>query len=161
VNTKLLFLFLSVFFFGSSFGQAIHSSDCDLREMNKAWIKKYKKAATMDDQLVQIKDKIHEDSKFLSNAEASITPGTSTDRKLCGCPIQFGLIYSKTKWLVLDLNENPDVELLIEALNVDNVDRITLYEYEENKRNTFEQEACSRITIYTSDKEIRKMIRKL
>ncbi len=142
--------------FGSAYAQRPLPEECFLKKTNKAWIKEFKKAETTEFQLELIKEKLFSDAIYLDN-EKKITP--KEDR--CGCPIRFGIIIQGKKWLVLDLNENPELEDLFPDITAETIDRIKLSEFEENKLNRYAVDNCSGVTLYTSSKDLKRRIRKL
>ena len=142
--------------FGTAFAQRPLPEECFLKKTNEAWIKDFKKAETSEFQLELIKEKLLADAIYLDNEKKIVA---KEDR--CGCPIRFGIIISGRKWLVLDLNENPELEDLFPDITAETIDRIKLSEFEENKLNRYAVDKCSGVTLYSSSRDLKRKIRRL
>lgn len=149
-------IILFLFIFGSSFAQRPLPEECYLKKSNGQWIKEFKKAETTDFQVELIKEKLVSDAIYLDNEKKIVA---KEDR--CGCPIRFGIIISGRKWLVLDLNENPELERLFPDITAETIDRIKLSEFEENKLNRYAVDKCSGVTLYSNSRDLKRKIRKL
>tara|TARA_R110000823_G_scaffold266883_1_gene386590 strand:+ start:7028 stop:7396 length:369 start_codon:yes stop_codon:yes gene_type:complete len=119
-------------------------------------VKDFKNVETIEIQLELVKEKILSDAIYLDN-EKKITPKEDQ----CGCPIRFSVIIPGNKWLVLDLNKNPELEDLFPELTSETIDRIKLSEFEEKKLNRYAVDNCSGITLYSSSRDLKRTIRKL
>ncbi|WP_133240854.1 hypothetical protein [Marixanthomonas spongiae] len=153
---KIYSVIFFFFFFGNIYAQRPLPEECYLKKTNKQWIKTFKKAETTEIRLNLIKEKLLEDAIYLDNERKIVAKG---DR--CGCPIRFGLIVPGKKWLVLDLNENPELEDLFPDITPETIDNIKLSEFEENKLNRYAVDKCSGVTLYSSDRWLKRRIRKL
>lgn len=159
----LLAIFLLCF--GIGYSQHPGGGYCELESQNKTWFYQFKKAEDMETKVDMVKDKILSDLLYF---EENPEIANLDDRRVMGplpcvtaCSIRFGIVYSKSKGLKLDLQKNPELEDLVFELNSDNVDRIELkVQHRANRYSHGGATKRSGVLIYTEDKELKKMIRR-
>jgi hypothetical protein len=164
IAMKKLTTILLLFFFGISFGQHPGTGQCTLKPENKDWLLEYKKAKGLDYQIDLIVQKINADNGYF---EANPAPDNLNDKRVFGalpcsntCAIRFGLMYSKRDGIVLDLTKNPEFQDLLSEFNADNISRIELNESHDKDIYKHKTHKRSGIVLYTSDKELKKKIKK-
>lgn len=157
---------LLVFFsaYGLCFGQHGGASTCELQTYNKAWILKFKNAPNKAEKVQLVVSKMLADTDYFKEHPVKSDEGASgiSDQELCSisCSIRFGLLYSESKGLTLDLIKNPSFEELILEFNDENIGRIELNEYRD--RDIYNANGVKRtgIILYTDNNELQKSIKK-
>ncbi len=132
---------------------------CSFQKSNDSWIKKYKAAETKGERIDLVRDKIMNDAVYLAIQQEEATAKGMAQPDLCCCPIRFGMIYGNRRGFTIDLSKQPELEALIEALDANNIDDIQLNEFERNKINRYAPDACSGVTLFSSSRDLRRIIR--
>jgi hypothetical protein len=140
-------------------GQSNVPHTCSFQKSNDAWIKTFNAAETMAERIDLVRDKIMSDAVYLTLQKEAATAQGLAEPTLCCCPIRFGMIYGNRRGFTIDLSKQPELEALIEALSDDTIDEIQLNEFERNKIHRYAPEACSGVTLFSSSRELRRIIR--
>lgn len=158
---SLLVFFLAI---GLCFSQHGGATACELQQFNKAWILKFKDAPNKAEQVQLVVSKMIADTDYFNerNIESDAVESGISDQELCttSCSIRFGLLYSKSKGLTLDLIKNPTFEDLIFEFNDENINRIELNEYREKDIYSANGVKRTGIILYTDNKDLQKIIKK-
>lgn len=162
MRKTIFILFLLVY--GTSLGQHPGGGFCTLQSDNKEWSYDFSKADNLTDKVALIVDKITADTEYF---EEHPEIANLDDRRVFGdlpcvtkCSIRFGLVYAKSKGIVLDLKKNPEFEDLLYELNSENIHHIDVNMHHPSDRFNLSGTKRSGIIMYTKDKHIKKMIRK-
>lgn len=129
ILTCLIFLFFNQIVFGQN--KALDS--CDLKIKNIQWRTLFEAAESNSLKLKLIREKIISDSVYSEhkpkiNIRCSSTLYSETvDEKgnNCGVKILFALNYTKKKFIVLNLNKNPEYLSIVENLTEINIQKIS------------------------------------
>ena len=124
----LLFLLINQY----SFGQNKVADSCDLSTKNIQWKASFEIAESDELKIKLIRDKIISDtiySEFKPNVIIRCSPSiyaetVDENENNCGIKILFALNYTKKKFIILDLNKNPEYLFIVEKLNEINIHQI-------------------------------------
>ena len=147
------------------FGQSTDCEQCELYPITKKWISKFKRTEGLDAKILMVVNKVFYDGDyFYRDPELYEEPDpTLLDAEPCGeeCSLRIGLIYGKREGIVLDVNKYPGLQDVLLELSSENIDRVELKEYEENDIYGHVTDKRSGVVLYTSSKDLRRIIRRL
>ena len=132
MNFKSIIYLLTLIGSLNCFGQNKVGEICDLENKNTEWKTTFEKTENNELKLKLIREKIIFDtiyteskSKLIYRCGPTIFNET-VDRNgnNCGIKILFALNYTKKKFMILDLNKNPEYIFIVEKLNELNVQKI-------------------------------------
>lgn len=160
-------LILLLIMFSVALGRAQHSESdkCELYPLNKKWIAKFKRTEGIDARIGMVVNKVLWDGDYFY-----VDPEfTGADRREMldaipcteECKLRIGIIYGKNQGIILDLNRQPALEELLFELSSSNINRVELKEYEENDIYGHVTDKRSGVVLFSSSKELKKMIRRL
>lgn len=162
---RKLIILLFLLNLGMGYSQHSETAICTLQPDNTDWMWELKKADDRETKIELVVDKIRKDGDYF---ELHPPVENADDRRVFGdlpcttvCSIRFVLVYGKSKGLVLDLKKNPLLEDLINSFTSQNIDKIELNK--QHRRDIYKPKAQKRsgVVLYTEDKELKKMVRKL
>jgi len=159
---------LTFLVFGVTNAQENVASDCNLQKENKLWKMKYEKAESKPEQIDLIKSKIKADSIYIQSEPRIKTVHSATiinehvDKKgtECGCKILFILHYTKRKAIILNLNERPELTIVVEKLNSDNVEQI-MHGFDKEIAQALYgiSGKCGFVQLKTTDRKLKRLIK--
>ena len=167
---KFKFLLFFLLFISVIYSQDDNLSSCNLQTENKLWKSQFENANSKNNKIELIKTKIISDSIYKRYKPKVVTNHSKTvfnkyvddNNNDCGCKILFVLIYKKSRFLVLDLNNNPELSKIIRGLNNNNINEIVFsFDIEMCQSLYGENGKCGFVQIVTKNKEIKKAIKKL
>jgi len=164
---KILYI-LTILVFGMTYGQENKTSDCDLQSENQLWKAEYEKAESKAERIELIKSKIKSDSIY-EQSEPKIktahSPTIFNEHKNkngieCGCKILFILHYKKRRSIIVNLNDRPELNIVVDKLNSENVERI----WTEFKKETAQAVygvagKCGFVQLRITDRKLKRLIK--
>jgi hypothetical protein len=129
---KSFFYLLFIMVNQITFGQDKVADSCSLKNNNIVWKNSFENEEKIELKMRMIREKIISDSIYTESKPKIIT---SHSRSLysetvdkngnnCGVKILFILNYTKKKFIILDLNKNPEYIIIVEKLNDININKI-------------------------------------
>lgn len=168
MKIKLILFFL--LFISAIYSQNDNSSNCNLQSENKLWKSQFKNSKSKSEKIELIKAKIISDSIYRKFKPRVVTSHSKTvfnkyvdvNDNDCGCKILFVLIYKKNNFLILDLNNKPELSKIIRELNASNITEIEFsFDIEISQSLYGENGKCGFIHLTTKNRKIKKTIKKL
>jgi len=159
---------LTILVFGMTYAQENYTSDCDLQSENQLWKVQYEKAESKAERIELIKSKIKSDSIY-EQSEPKIktahSPTIFNKHKNksgieCGCKILFILHYKKRRSIIVNLNERPELSIVVDKLNSENVEQI----WSEFKNETAQAVygvagKCGFVQLKITDRKLKRLIK--
>lgn len=167
-NLKKLIYILSIIFFGITYSQENKTFDCNLQLENKLWKTEFEKAKSKSERIELIKRKIKSDSIYKQSEPKIITVHSATyynnhkdkNGNECGCKILFILHYKKRKAIILNLNERPELKIVVEKLNSDNVEQIWYVFKKETAQAVYGMSGkCGFVQLKITDRKLKRLIK--
>ena len=165
---KILYI-LIIFVFGIGFAQEKEASDCNLQTENELWKADYEKSESQVQRIELIKQKIIADSVYIQFEPKIITTHSATiinkfvdaNGNDCGCKILFILYYKKRKAIVLDLQLRPELNVIVEKLNSENIADIFHSFEKETARAIYGAESgkCGFVQMTVKERKLKKLIK--
>ena len=159
---------MTILVFGATYAQENKSSDCNLHSKNQLWKAEYEKAETKTERIELIKAKIKSDSIYEQSEPKIITVHSPTiinehknqDGIECGCKILFIFHYKKRRSIIVNLNDRPELSIVVDKLNSENVERI----WSEFKNETAQAVygvagKCGFIQLRITDRKLKRLIK--
>jgi hypothetical protein len=164
---KILYI-LSILVFGTTYAQENKTCDCNLQTENKLWKAEYEKAESKTERINLVKSKIKSDPIYKQSEPKIKTAHSPTiinehedpDGIECGCKILFIFHYKKRRSIIVNLNERPELSIVVDKLNSENVERI----WSEFKRETAQAVygvagKCGFIQLRITDRKLKRLIK--
>lgn len=164
-------LYISTFIFlGIAYAQADKTSDCNLPIENELWKIEFEKAKSKSERIKLIKTKIKADSIY-KRTELKIKtvhlPTIINEHEnqygiKCGCKILFVLYYKRRKAITINLNERPELSILVNKLSSENIKQIW-FEFEKETAQAIYGVAgkCGFVQLKITDRNLRQIIKNL
>lgn len=165
---RILFFAILLFLSNVCFSQVNNTSDCNLQTANKLWKTVYIKAANKSERIELIKakiksDSIYEHSKLKIKTAHSPTIFNEHKNKFgteCGCKIIFILHYKKRHSIIVNLNDRPELSIVVDKLNSENVDRIWSEFNKETAQAIYGVAGkCGFIQLRITDRKLKRLIK--
>ncbi len=168
LNLKNLIYILTILVFGITYAQENKTSDCNLQLENKLWKMEFEKAKSKSERIELIKRKVKSDSIYEQSEPKIITVHSATifnehkdkNGTECGCKILFILHYKKRKSIIVNLNERPELNIIVEKLNSDNVEQIW-YEFKKETAQAVYGVSgkCGFVQLKITDRKLKRLIK--
>ena len=164
---KTLYI-LAILVFGTTYAQENETSDCNLQSENRLWKAEYKKAESKAERIELIKTKIKADSIYTQSEPRIKTAHSATifnehedkNGTECGCKILFVLHYKKRKSIIVNLNERPELTVVVEKLNSENIERVWYEFKKENAQAIYGVSGkCGFIQLKITDRKLKRLIK--
>jgi len=165
---RILFFTLFLCLSNVIFAQEDNTSDCNLQSENKLWKAEYEKAENKSERIKLIKSKIKSDSIYEQSEfkiKTAHSPTIFNEHKNkngieCGCKILFILHYKKRRSIIVNLNDRPELSIVVDELNSENVERI----WSEFKKETAQAVygvagKCGFIQLRIKDRKLKRLIK--
>ena len=159
---------MTILVFGMTYSQENKNSDCNLQSENQLWKAEYEKAESKAERIELIKFKIKSDSIY-EQSEPKIktahSPTIFNEHKNengieCGCEILFIFHYKKRRSIIVNLNDRPELSIVVDKLNSENVERI----WTEFKKVTAQAVygvagKCGFVQLRITDRKLKRLIK--
>ncbi|WP_405211919.1 hypothetical protein [Dokdonia sp. Asnod2-E02] len=164
---KILYI-LTILVFGVTYAQETKTSDCSLQVENKVWKREFEKAESKSERIELIKAKIKADSIYkqsdikikTAHSPTIINEHENQYGTECGCKILFVLHYKNRRAIIVNLNEKPELSVVIDKLNSENVAQIWS-EFKEEIAGTVYGVAgkCGFVQMKITDRKLKRLIK--
>jgi hypothetical protein len=151
-----------------TYAQENNNSDCNLQSENELWKAEYEKTESKAERIELIKTKIKADSIYAQSEPRIKTAHSATifnehiavNGAECGCKILFVLWYKKRKSIIINLNERPELSVVVDKLNSENIEQI----WSEFKKETAQavygvSGKCGFVQLKTTDRKLKRLIK--
>ena len=159
---------MTILVFGATYAQEYKTSDCNLQTENQLWKTEFEKAEFKSERIELIKAKIKADSiykqselKIKNVHSATIFNEHENQNGIeCGCKILFVLHYKKRKSIIVNLNEKPELRIVVDKLNSENVERIW-YEFKKETAQAVYGVSgkCGFVQLRITDRKLKRLIK--
>jgi len=159
---------LTILVFGATYSQENNTSDCNLQAENNIWKTKFEKAESKSERIELIKAKIKADSIYKQSDLKIKTAHSPTivnehENKFgteCGCKILFVLHYKNRRAIIINLNEKPELSVVVDKLNSVNVAQIWSEFKEEIAGNVYGVAGkCGFVQMKITDRKLKRLIK--
>ena len=164
---KILYI-ISFLVFGATFAQENKTSDCNLQSENDLWKTEYENSESNKERIELIKEKIKSDSIY-SYREPKIKINHNitfinqhVDKKgtECGCKILFILNYQKQKTIIVNLNERPELNIVVNSLNTENVEQVMFSFDQKTAQDIYGTSSkCGFVQLKVTDRKLKRLIK--
>ena len=169
LNKKAFVIFLYFLGINSFVAQNFQESkDCNLQAKNAIWLRELKNEQNISKKIIKIQGKIKSDTIYKSAKPKNliIRDGGSinydsidTKGNNCGIKILFILMYGGKESLILDLNSNPEYQIIVDSINESNVTIMELDPQQGSSMFGF-QGSSGAIYLQSKNRELIKLIKK-